>query len=324
MVANLFTTALAALALVSGAIAAPAPATVEAAELQFERDLDGRSTAGFNDWNCKAQPGKDPVIFLHGLTAPSLINWAVHAPAVAANGYCTYTPQYGTRFGIFLGFASMRDSSKEIATLVDKVLTSTGASKVNLVGHSMGTTVSAYYMKFDGGKDTVNHYVGFGSNYRGTTEWGLNKLVHGIPGLNETVYAVCASCSEFLTSTGNDKPNPFLDDLARGGFTVPGPDYTTIVSKLDEIVLPYTSGIIDEPGVTNIKIQDACPFDLSGHLTQAIDLNVTKWILWALGGKKGAFPAGIFSCAPQLIIGRGMDVSHEHQTRAILGSLQAA
>jgi triacylglycerol esterase/lipase EstA (alpha/beta hydrolase family) len=270
------------LALSATALAAP----VADAEPEVTHEMIKRAGGGLNDYNCVAQPGLDPVILLHGLTAPTTVNWFTKAPILAAEGYCVFSPQYGTKLGVGLGFASMRNSSKEVSGIVDKVLASTGASKVNLVGHSMGTTVSAYYMKFDGGAAKVNKFVGFGANYKGTSEWGLNLLVRTIPGVPETLRLACESCDEFLN------PSAFLDDLQRGGVSVPGPDYTTIVSRIDEFVLPYTSGILNEPGVTNIVIQEQCGLipDTSGHLAQAIDPNVTAWILWALKGKQGPIP----------------------------------
>ncbi|TXT11018.1 hypothetical protein VHUM_01769 [Vanrija humicola] len=271
-----------------------ASTAVMAAPTADETNIVARSTSGVNDWNCKPQPGKDPVIMLHGLGAPSGVNWFTKAPILAGNGYCVFTPQYGSAGQIWFGFASMRDSSKEIAGVVQKVLQATGAKKVNLVGHSMGTTVGTYYIKFDGGKDFVNHFVGFGSNYKGTTLYGLNALVRTIPGVSDAVRAICKSCDEFLP------PSQFIADLNAGGVSVPGVDYTTISSKLDEVVIPYTSGQLpDEPGVTNIIIQKQCGWvvDIAGHLAQAVDPNVTFWILWALGGKKGPIPG----CIPFLV-----------------------
>ncbi|GMK57709.1 hypothetical protein CspeluHIS016_0405430 [Cutaneotrichosporon spelunceum] len=289
MLANWFTFLTAATAALAAALPVAGPDTSA-----VNHELIRRVGGGVNDWNCKSTLGRDPVIFMHGLTAPAGINWISKAPIVAAQGYCVFTPQYGTVNGVFFGFASMRDSSKEIAGIVQQVLSATGASKVNLVGHSMGTTVAAYYMKFDGGDKLVNRFIGFGANYKGTTLYGLNKIVAMVPGISPAVRAVCASCDEFLP------PSSFIDDLNNGGITVPGPDYTTIASQLDEVVIPYTSGIINEPGVTNIVIQQKCGLipDLSGHFAQAVDPNVTAWILWALAGKNGPMPGCVPSLTP--------------------------
>lgn len=170
---------------------------------------------------------------------------------------------------------------------------------------------SRYYIKFLGGNETVNQFVGFGANYKGTTLYGIDKLVHTIPGVSPAVRAICASCDEFLN------PSQFITDLNAGGVSVPGPGYTTIVSKLDEFVLPYTSGTLNEPGVTNIVIQDQCiknlAVDITGHLAQAADLNVLAFVKWGLNGKKGPLPR----CIPWLIPGRRDDESVEEREATV-------
>jgi triacylglycerol esterase/lipase EstA (alpha/beta hydrolase family) len=252
-------------------------------------------TSGVDDWSCRPSAAHpEPVILLHGLSAPAGVNFATLAPGIAGNGYCVFTPQYGVNAYGFPGFNSMRDSAAEVGRFVDQVRATTGAAKVDLVGHSEGTTVSAYYLKFGGGASKVKHFVGFGANYKGTTLYGLNVLVRGL-GLviNGPLTNVCAACNEFLP------PSSFLTDLNAGGVTVAGPTYTNIVSRYDEVVVPYTSGILNEAGVENIVLQDRCWTDLAGHLSQAIDPNVQRNILWALNGRTGARP----SCVPFLIPG---------------------
>jgi triacylglycerol lipase len=61
---------------------------------------------------------------------------------------------------------------------------------------------------------------------------------------------------------------------------VPGITYTNIVTKLDELVIPYRSGI--EPGMTNIVVQDVCRKDLSDHLAIAADPIAAQLVLNAL------------------------------------------
>ncbi|MFF3574513.1 hypothetical protein [Nocardia jiangxiensis] len=43
------------------------------------------------------------------------------------------------------------------------------------------------------------------------------------------------------------------------------------MTRLDELVIPYTSGIVAEPNSTNITVQDQCPQDLADHLALASD-----------------------------------------------------
>lgn len=251
-------------------------------------------TSGVNDWSCRpSSVQREPVVMLHGLGANGTLNWFTKAPLIAAAGFCVFTPTYGVgAFGIG-GLQSMRSSAAEIGQFVEKVRATTGAAKVNLVGHSEGTTVSAYYMKFLGGDAKVRNFVGFGSNYKGTTLYGLSALAHAVaPVLDPILTNVCGSCLEYLP------PSAFLNEHNAGGVTKVGPRYTNIVSKYDEVVVPYTSGVVNEPGVTNIVLQDRCWLDFSGHLALAIDPNVTSTIVWALKGQQGARPACIPFVAP--------------------------
>lgn len=258
----------AAVALVSALGAAPAQAA---------------PSSGWNDFTCRPSAAHpQPVVLLHGLGGQRIDNWLFHAPALAARGYCVFSLTYGTgAFGELVGgLGSMRTSAREVAAFVDRVRAATGAAEVDLVGHSEGTTVAAYYLKFEGGADKVADFVGFGSNFQGTSLLGLTRLIKvAIPFLPNTarfVESQCGACLEFLP------PNAFIDDLQRGGVTVPGVRYTSIMSRYDAVVTPYTSGRIDEPGVTNIVLQQVCGLDFSGHVGMAADPNVTLLIRRAL------------------------------------------
>jgi triacylglycerol lipase len=253
------------------ALGAVAPSVAEAAP-----------RSGWNDWGCRPSAAHpEPVVLVHGLGANDTVNWFFHAPKIAAQGYCVFSLTYGTGIlgpGVG-GLASMRDSAAQLGRFVDRVRSTTGAAKVDIVGHSEGSTMPAYYLKY-GGAAKVAHFVGFGANYRGTTLGGLDALAKAlltsVPGLGAVLRTACGACTEYLA------PSAFLDDLARGGVHVPGPTYTSVVSKYDEVVTPYTSGILGEPGTTDIVLQDFCAGDASGHLSQAVDPNVTGLILHAL------------------------------------------
>ncbi|NHA01949.1 lipase [Nocardioides sp. W3-2-3] len=240
-------------------------------------------TSGWNDWSCRPSAAHpQPVVLLHGLGGQAVTNWFYHGTRLADAGYCVFSTTYGQgAFGDLVGgLGSMRASAVQVGAFVDKVRAATGAAEVDLVGHSEGSTVSAYYLKHEGGAAKVKDYVGFGTNYQGSTLNGLSVLIKAampfLPSVTEFVQSQCASCLEFLA------PNDFLDDLQRGGVAVPGVAYTNIMSRYDTVVTPYTSGRIDQPGVTNIVLQDRCAFDFSGHLAMAVDPNVNLLIRRAL------------------------------------------
>jgi triacylglycerol lipase len=68
--------------------------------------------------------------------------------------------------------------------------------------------------------------------------------------------------------------------MRSGGVAVRGIRYTNIVTRYDELVQPYTSGI--EPGMRNIVLQDRCPLDFTEHFEIAADRNATILVLNAL------------------------------------------
>jgi hypothetical protein len=139
-----------------------------------------------------------------------------------------------------------------------------------------------YWLKYLGGAPKVAKYVALAPLYKGTTLYGLADLATA--GLNfgisqpllDLVSAFCGSCDEFLAGS------PMVAKLqANGGPEVPGIQYTTIMSKYDELVLPYTSGMLPPPA-HNIVIQDVCQTDLDEHAAQAFDPAVAQMIFNAL------------------------------------------
>lgn len=238
------------------------------------------ATSGVNDWSCRptaAHP--EPVVLWHGMGTNSDTNFALLAPQLQQAGYCVFHKTYGTTYyGSYSGgLASMRTSAGQLGDFVNQVRTATGAAKVDIVGHSEGTTVPAYYMKFLGGGAVVKRFVGFGSNFKGTSLNGLQTLAD-LTGFRPILDGGgCVACNEFAPDSS------FITDLNAGGVTVAGPEYTSIVSQYDTVVTPYTSGVLAAaPNVTNIVLQDVCSTDFSGHVGQATDPNVFALVKNAL------------------------------------------
>ena len=85
----------------------------------------------------------------------------------------------------------------------------------------------------------------------------------------------CTACKQLLT--GSD----YMAMMRAGsGVVVPGIRYTSIVTRYDELAVPYTSGI--EPGMTNIVLQNACPLDLTDHFGILADPVAAAHVLNAL------------------------------------------
>jgi pimeloyl-ACP methyl ester carboxylesterase len=243
---------------------------------------------GANDFACKPSAAHpNPVVLVHGLGATMGENWATYAPLLANNGYCVYALTYGLHPGedFVGGLEPMEQSSAELATFVNRVLAATGANKVDLVGHSEGSVMPQYYLKFRGGAAKVDKYVAITPIYHGTTLLGIGALVGALEAaypqfagpISRQFAQGCGSCLEFLRGSA------FLRHLyADGHYAVPGVTYTTIMTRYDELVTPYTSGRLFEPNATNIVVQNQCAVDFAEHVAVAFDPTVGQDVLNAL------------------------------------------
>ncbi len=218
--------------------------------------------SGWNDYSCKPSAAHPrPVILVHGTFANSVDNWLGLAPYLQTRGYCVYSLDYGQLPGVPLihGLGPIEKSAEQLQAFVDKVLTATGASETDLVGHSQGGMMPRYYLKFLGGAAKVHSLVGIAPSNHGTTLSGLTKLLPYFPGAEDLLSTATPAVAQEIA--GSD----FLTKLNAGGDTVPGVHYTVIATKYDEVVTPYRSQFLDGPDVKNVLIQDLCRLDLSEH-----------------------------------------------------------
>jgi triacylglycerol esterase/lipase EstA (alpha/beta hydrolase family) len=249
------------------------------------------SPAGANDWSCHPTAAHPrPVVLVHGLGANMGESWQYLSPLLAAGGYCVFALTYGVVPRLILppsgrtgGMEPMESSAQELSAFVDRVLTATGASRVDIVGQSEGSLMPDWYVRFLGGAARVDHYVAITPLWHGTNVLGLAALTGsvrplGLPAvLGAVVGLLCGSCPEFVSGSA------FLDRLnADGGPAAPGVTYTNLMTRYDQAVVPYTSGMLDAPGVTNILVQDQCPTDAPEHGTMAYDPVVGRDVLNAL------------------------------------------
>jgi len=223
---------------------------------------------GADNWGCKPSSTHPyPVILVNGTFANEDDNWQAASPLLANHGYCVFTFNYGGT-GYVTATGDIATSAGQLAAFVTEVLAATGAPKVDLVGHSQGGMMPRYYLKFLGGAQYVSALVALAPSNYGTTLDGLTTLVtdFGLAGLvNSAINPLCTACVE------QEEGSAFLDNLNAGGDTVPGVQYTVIETKDDEVVTPYTNAFLTGPGVTNITVQNQCPFDASDHLEIAAD-----------------------------------------------------
>jgi pimeloyl-ACP methyl ester carboxylesterase len=98
-----------------------------------------------------------PIVFVHG-GAGSGAQYASQVRRFASNGFPTdriRTLEYDSSSGAAIGAAPAR-----IDALVDQLRAEYGVARVNLVGHSLGTTISNNYLAVPAQAAKIAHYVG--------------------------------------------------------------------------------------------------------------------------------------------------------------------
>lgn len=306
--ASLLAFALALLAL--GALASPAaarqkldvPWTFDAGVKQ-QQQRPNSAPAGANDYGCRSRRHPEPVVLVHGLAANRTVNWATISPYLKNRGFCVFALTYGTKRNSDLGFYQpgglkrMQRSAKQLKRFIRPVLKRTGAEKVDIVGHSEGSLMPSWYVRFLGGGRVVDDYVGMTTLWGGTNLAGLSNLtdVFDTLGIGGPAYAAvreaCASCKQFLRGS-----NFFRKLNGRGVFSR-RVYYTSIVTKNDELVFPYTSGLAPRRKNTrNVILQNRCKLDQAEHVSVAADPVTAGFIYKALDRKRAPKPP----CVPVL------------------------
>ncbi len=229
------------------------------------------SPPGANNWSCKPTAAHPyPVVLVHGTLANMDDNWQAASPILANHGYCVFAFNYGgaSPADDFQGTGDIATSAGQLASFVTEVLAATGASKVDIVGHSQGGMMPRYYINFLGGAAKVDNLVALAPSNYGTTLDGLTALGQTLGLLapvNSLLSTTCEACVE------QEEGSSFLATL-NADPTVPGVSYTVIETKDDEVVTPYTNAFLPAgPNVTNITLQKQCSLDESDHLEIAND-----------------------------------------------------
>ena len=254
-------------------LAAPAPAGAETPAYPTW----GVPPAGANDWTCRpTAKHPEPAVIVHGTFGDQKSLLDSLSLALVRHGYCVYSLDYGNR-----GTGPIEDSAQHLKDFVDRVLASTGAAKVEMVGHSQGGMMPRYYIKSLGGGAYVDDLVGLVPSNHGTTV--QNGFSSG---------GWCVSCDEQMAGS------PFLIALNSPDETPGAVDYTQVTTRYDEVVVPYSSAFLTpDAQTTNIVLQDRCPADAAEHLTIPMDPQAIAWVLDAFGNPGPADATAPIGCA---------------------------
>ncbi|MFT4043746.1 MAG: alpha/beta fold hydrolase [Gordonia sp. (in: high G+C Gram-positive bacteria)] len=250
----------------------------------------GGSLPGTNNFACRpSERHPYPVILLHGSGGGRQTNWGTLAPVLANEGYCVFAPTYGALSSVWPasalgGLGPKEDSAWQVKKFIDRVLVATGTTKVDIVGHSEGTEIPTYWMKYLGGRGHVAHYVSLAPYWRqGPDEDDARgaaiKAFREALAIPSPRRSRCPECSDPPRNLNFNRavrlPTPYL----------PGVSYTNIVTRFDDIVTPYWVGILHGgPGtsVRNIELQTGCRRDFADHLSIVADRRAAAYVLNAL------------------------------------------
>jgi triacylglycerol esterase/lipase EstA (alpha/beta hydrolase family) len=216
-----------------------------------------------------AAPPKDPVIIVEGTGSSEpllpLLDYNQLAERLRADGYQPFLFRLPGQ-----GLGDIGVTSTALPPFVDQVLAQTGATQVDLIGHSQGGLIGRYYVKFLGGNAKVRSIIGLAAPHYGTKLANLAMLF----GL-----ANCLGypfCQQAVTGSA------FLRELNGDDDTFGDARYTNFDTALDEIVVPHTNSFQRSGGATNLTIQDQCPLRVVEHLALITDGTVYSGIQDAL------------------------------------------
>lgn len=208
-----------------------------------------------------AAPAKNPILLTHGLTADSL-SWIAFKARLEADGYKVFTVDIPNR-----GFGDIATNSQAVKNKVDMIKAQTGASRIDLIGHSEGGLENRYYLRFLGGVSSVERYISLGTPNYGTY---MANIVNFYP-INE----ICLACEQMTIGSA------FLTNLNSVDDTPGSVKYTAIYTKYDELVRPVSNAGLKN-GSVNVLVQKVCPYRIVGHAGLVIDGTVYQMARAAL------------------------------------------
>ena len=217
---------------------------------------------GLDDFGCRpSRAHPHPVVLVPATFTTAEAGWGHLGRRLARAGYCAFGLNYGAG-----GTAPMQRSAAELARFVARVRSATGAARVQIVGHSQGGLMPRWYLRFRGGARHVEDLI------------GIAPPNHGMPLPDGVDPSTCQACAQMTTGSR------FLAALNRGRDVERGVDYTVVMSRQDDAVVPLRSALLAGPRarVTNVVLQRACPLNEATHTSIASDPVAIQWVLNAL------------------------------------------
>ncbi|HMI81381.1 MAG TPA: lipase [Solirubrobacterales bacterium] len=176
-----------------------------------------------------ASLAKDPILFVHGWSESSSV-WKTMIGRFEKDGW---KKSELSNYSYNTSQSNKTSAANEVKPRVEALLKNTGAAKVDIIAHSMGSLNSRWYVKFLGGEATVDEWVSLGGPNHGT---------------DTANFCFSTACTEMRIGS------TFLSELNAGDETPGAVNYGTWWSPCDTIINPDSSVALS--GATNT--QTAC------------------------------------------------------------------
>src|SRR5215472_531170 len=164
------------------------------------------------------------------------------------------------------GCGDIATSAQAVAAQARQLLSQTGASQLDVIGHSEGGLELRYYIKNLGGGSQVARYVSLGTPQHGTTTAALG--------------------GGFCQAVAQMAPNSTFLNALNSPTDVPGPvAYTALGTTRDTIVTPAPQASFLQNGGTNASVQQFCPNDTTSHVGLLSDAPTYGLVRSALRGQ---------------------------------------
>ena len=189
-----------------------------------------------------------PVLLLHGTGSTPEESWGpVYLPQLAAQGRPACTVQLPDR-----ATGDMQVSTEVVVAAVREVARQRGG-RIDVVGHSQGATLAVTALKYwPDLPGLVEDYVGLAP----TLQPGVTGDVMCLRPCSAPFQQRRSTSVYFASVTGHPLP--------------PGPSYTTIATRFDEIAAPAPEASRLD-GATNVVLQDVCPAKPVEHFGLVVD-----------------------------------------------------
>jgi triacylglycerol lipase len=188
-----------------------------------------------------AAMAQDPILFVHGYTESASV-WNTMVGRFEKDGYAKSAL---SAYSYNTSQSNVVDAEKEVKPRVETLLKNNpGATKVDIIAHSMGSLNSRYYIKNLGGDVKVDDWVSLGGPNHGTdfANWCFST-----------------SCVEMRIGS------TFLNNLNATDETPGAVSYGTWWSPCDSIINPDSSVALS--GATNTKTACISHTDLMNDAT---------------------------------------------------------